>query len=358
VWLTLMLMETIVMGKHPHLPDNRPETMHKEEIDKAFLTVRGLSVSFPSPYGESHAVDRVSFDVRRGEILGMVGESGSGKSVTATSILRLVDSPGRITAGNVGLHGRDLMALSEREMREIRGGEISMIWQDPMASLNPVKRIGDQLAEAVRLHWSRVGKGRPTHGKVRRLVVEGLRAVNLQDPERRIREYPHQLSGGLLQRVMIAMGLACDPSLLIADEPTTALDVTIQAQILDLLRRLQRDRGMSIILITHDLGVVAETCDRVQVMYAGRIVERATTRQLFTAPQHPYTIGLLNSMPQGTTGRGELQAIRGTVPDVREKPSGCSFHPRCDRAWDLCRRVEPPAYMTEAGSKVRCHLYE
>jgi len=323
----------------------------------ALLTVDGLVVTFPGAGGDHAAVDGVSFEVNPAEILGIVGESGSGKTVTATSLLRLIDPPGEIARGSIHLGGVDLLALSEPRMRTFRGGEISMIWQDPMASLNPVRKIGDQLAEAVRLHWRRVGAGRATPGAVRRQVLAGLRAVNLQDPEQRMSEYPHQLSGGMQQRVMIAMGLACNPSLLIADEPTTALDVTIQAQILELLVRLRDAHGMAIILITHDLGVVAKTCDTVAVMYAGQLVEKAATDRLFRAPRHPYTVGLIRSIPRRTTKRGELRPIPGTVPEPGALPGGCRFHPRCDRAMAVCRTAAPPVIRNQEGDEVRCHLY-
>ncbi|WP_340107533.1 ABC transporter ATP-binding protein [Pikeienuella sp. HZG-20] len=323
----------------------------------ALLRVRDLVVRFPIPGGHHTAVDAVSFNVKPGEILGLVGESGSGKSVTATSLLRLIDPPGEIAGGSIELRGTDLLSLSERRMRPYRGGDISMIWQDPMASLNPVRKIGGQLAEAVRLHWRRVGTGRASDAAVRERILAGLRAVNLQDPEERVREYPHQLSGGMQQRVMIAMSLACDPSLLIADEPTTALDVTIQAQILELLVRLRNERDMAIILITHDLGVVAETCDRVAVMYAGQIVEQIQANRLFRRPRHPYTVGLLDSIPRRTTRRGELKSIPGAVPEAGSRVTGCRYHARCPRAMRICREVAPPAVEMDDGDSVRCHLY-
>jgi len=330
-------------------------TTSDTEAAAPLLAVEDLRTSFFTPRGELRAVDGVSFEVRHGEILGVVGESGSGKTLTALSVMRLIDPPGRILSGRVALDGEDLMRRSERGMRVIRGGKMAMIWQDPMASLNPVRRIGDQIAEAIRLHPVR-GR-RLTRAGVRRLILENLDAVNVPDPERRLREYPHQLSGGLQQRVMIAMALASEPLLLIADEPTTALDVTIQLQILQLITRLQEERHMSVIFITHDLGVVAETCHRVQVMYAGQIVESAPTPALFDAPKHPYTVGLLESVPRRDTARGKLHTIAGQVPDLAALPTGCPFHPRCPRAMAVCRERDPNPVRVGGDTVVRCHLY-
>ena len=323
--------------------------------EASLLEVRDLSTSFFTHNGEVRAVDRVSFDLRRGEILGVVGESGSGKTLTALSVMRLIDPPGRIVGGSVRLDGEELLTKSERQMRAIRGRAIAMIWQDPMASLNPVKRVGDQIAEAIRLHESMLGN--LSRAALAQRVHAALAAVHIADPEQRARDYPHQLSGGLQQRVMIAMALACEPSLLIADEPTTALDVTIQLQILDLLREIQRTRHMSVLLITHDLGVVAETCHRVLVMYGGRIVETAETADLFDAPQHPYTASLLRSVPRADTPRGGLLAIEGRVPDLAAMPAGCPFHPRCEQAMEVCRREAPPAVDVGARHVARCHLH-
>ncbi|HEX3477297.1 MAG TPA: ABC transporter ATP-binding protein, partial [Kofleriaceae bacterium] len=273
------------------------------------LEIRDLVTEFRSGDGAVRAVDGVSFEVAPRTTLGVVGESGSGKSVTALSIMRLVASPGRIASGSIRYAGRDLLALRPAEMRAIRGNRIAMIFQEPMTSLNPVFTVGDQVAEAVRLHQ------RTSRREARAVAIEMFRRVGIPSPEDRVDAYPHQLSGGMRQRVMIAMALACKPDLLIADEPTTALDVTIQAQILDLLRSLQRELGMSILLITHDLGVVAETCDEVVVMYAGRVVERAKAKDLFAQPRHPYTAGLLRSLPTfGEGGRKRLQEIPGFVP--------------------------------------------
>jgi peptide/nickel transport system ATP-binding protein len=318
------------------------------------LEVQELVTEFRGEHGTVRAVDRVSFEISPGKTLGVVGESGCGKSVTALSILRLVpDPPGRIAGGRIQYRGRNLLELTEPDMRDIRGHKISMIFQEPMTSLNPVFTAGDQVAEAVRLHQNR------SRSQAREVAVEMLRLVGIPSPAERQRSYPHQLSGGMRQRVMIAMALACRPDLLIADEPTTALDVTIQAQILDLLRRLQRELGMSIMLITHDLGVVADTCEEVVVMYAGRVVERARTADLFAAPRHHYTAGLLRSVPSYRASEGgvraRLQEIPGMVPSLHELPRGCTFQDRCPAVQERCREEEPE--LVAAGtSLVRCHF--
>jgi oligopeptide/dipeptide ABC transporter ATP-binding protein len=318
------------------------------------LEVHELTTRFATPEGELRAVDRVSFRIPEGGAVGVVGESGSGKSVMALSLLKLVpDPPGRIVAGQVRLRGRDLLALRESEMRRLRGAEISMIFQDPMTSLNPVFTVGSQVGEALVLHR---GMGR------RQALAEAaslFRQVGIADPERRIGDYPHQLSGGMRQRVMIAMALACHPSLLIADEPTTALDVTIQAQILDLLAQLRRDLHMALLLITHDLGVVAESCEQVLVMYAGQIVESAPARQLFAQPRHPYTAGLLRSLASaGPRAQGaprpRLQEIPGLVPRLDELPVGCRFQERCPRVQERCRREEPELEGLGEEGAARC----
>jgi oligopeptide/dipeptide ABC transporter ATP-binding protein len=280
------------------------------------------------------AVIDVSFHIEAGETLCLVGESGSGKSLTALSIMRLVQSPGRIERGRLVFKGRDLRERPEREMQKIRGAEIALIFQEPMTALNPVFTIGNQIEETLRVH-GRAGR-RDAHQK----AIELLDAVSVPEPQLRVRDYPHQLSGGLRQRALIAMSLACEPSLVIADEPTTALDVTIQAEILDLLRSLQKKMGLALLLITHDLGVVAEMADRVAVMYAGRIVEEAAVRDLFAAPSHPYTQGLLASIPGGAPG-SRLRAIEGTVPPLGELPPGCSFTPRCPRRFEPCPKAHP-----------------
>jgi len=294
------------------------------------LEIRDLVTAFHTPAGRVPAVDGVSLAVERGTTLGLVGESGCGKSVTAMSVLRLVAAPGVIESGEILLSGPagtvDLARLPEPGLRAIRGGRIGMIFQEPMTSLNPVFTVGDQIAEAVVLHR------RVPRAAARGRALEMLRLVRIADPEQRLDEYPHQLSGGMRQRVMIAMALACEPDLVIADEPTTALDVTIQAQILALLADLRRRLGTAILLITHDLGVVAETCDEVAVMYAGRIVERAPAAALFARPRHPYTIGLLSARPQPRAGRAPLATIPGAVPSPRDLPHGCRFHPRCGYA--------------------------
>ncbi len=314
----------------------------------AVLEVRDLVTEFRTETGTVRAVDGVSFEIPARGTLGVVGESGCGKSVTALSIMRLVTSPpGRIASGSIRYAGKDLLALSAPEMRAIRGNRIAMIFQEPMTSLNPVFTIGDQIGEAVQLHQKK------SRREARAVALEMLGLVGIPSPEERIDAYPHQLSGGMRQRVMIAMALACKPDLLIADEPTTALDVTIQAQILDLLRQLQRDLGMSILLITHDLGVVAETCDEVVVMYAGRVVERAPTEALFAGPRHHYTAGLLRSVPTGTHER--LQEIPGMVPALDALPAGCKFVDRCPRAEAKCRDEEP-ALVALGASHVRCHF--
>jgi peptide/nickel transport system ATP-binding protein len=309
--------------------------------DTPLLDVRGLVTRFQTETGEVRAVDGVSFSVPAGATVGLVGESGSGKSVTALSLLRLVaDPPGRIVAGEIWFEGRDLVKLPERELRAIRGDRISMIFQEPMTSLNPVLTVGDQVGEPLILHRSMSRRA------ARAEAAELLRKVGIADPQRRVHEYPHQLSGGMRQRVMIAMALACRPQLLIADEPTTALDVTIQAQIVELLASLRAELGMALLLITHDLGVVAESCDRVIVMYAGHVVEHAGARELFERPRHPYTAGLLRSVPSfapiAAGARGRLQEIPGMVPRLDQLPSGCRFQDRCPRVQERCRVDAPP----------------
>ena len=317
------------------------------------LEVDGLKTYFYTRDGVVRAVDGVSFCVYPGETLAVVGESGCGKSVTSLSILRLIASPpGRTVAGRLMFGGRDLLELSEPAMRQVRGNEISMIFQEPMTSLNPVLTIGRQIAEALTLH-----RGLSHHDALLR-AVEMLKLVNMPEPERRVAQYPHQLSGGMRQRVMIAMALACNPRLLIADEPTTALDVTIQAQILDLMRKLKEKTGAAIVLITHDLGVVAEMAQRVVVMYAGRKVEEAPVAALFAQPRHPYTQGLLNSIPRlgaaEVAGRKRLAEIPGMVPSLREEITGCIFAPRCPHATERCRREYPPLEHKAGGHSVAC----
>lgn len=316
------------------------------------IQVKNLRTSFFTPEGEIKAADGVSFSLEEGKTLGLVGESGCGKSVTALSIMRLVPSPpGRIVGGEILYRGQDLLKLGLEAMRKIRGNEISMIFQEPMTSLNPVFTVGNQIAEAVRLHQG-LGKR-----EAREKTIEMLRVVRIADPESRVDEYPHQLSGGMRQRVMIAMALACNPSLLIADEPTTALDVTIQAQILELINELQQRLGMSLLLITHDLGVVAERADEVAIMYAGKIVEQGPVEAIFRRPLHPYTVGLLNSLPgSGVQKKKRLEAIPGVVPSLLELPSGCHFRDRCPKAAGVCAEAEPELLEKEKGHWAACYF--
>ena len=314
------------------------------------LTVERLTTGFDQQGRFVPAVIDVSLHVDAGETLCVVGESGSGKSVTAFSILRLVQPPGRIASGRINFKGRDLLTVTEREMQRIRGADIALIFQEPMTALNPVFTIGSQIEETLLIH------GRATRRTARQKAIEMLAAVSMPEPEKRVRDYPHQLSGGLRQRALIAMSLACEPSLVIADEPTTALDVTIQAQILDLLRALQQRMRLALILITHDLGVVAEMADRVAVMYAGRVVEEAGVRELFHDPKHPYTRGLMASMPGGAPGE-RLRAIQGTVPPLGQLPPGCSFAPRCPDRFDPCAAAPPGKTSLVGGRTVKCYLH-
>jgi peptide/nickel transport system ATP-binding protein len=318
-------------------------------LTSPLLQIQDLRTVFRTSGGDVAAVDGVSLDVIRGKTLGIVGESGCGKSVLSLSIMRLVAHPGRIASGRVLLEGRDLAGLSNAEMRGVRGREIGMIFQEPMTSLNPVHTVGFQITEGIRAHEPRASKA-----ELRERGIAALQRVRIPSPERRFDEYPHQLSGGMRQRVMIAMALACSPKLLIADEPTTALDVTVQAQILDLLRDLQAETGMAIILITHDLGVIAEMADDVAVMYAGRVVERTTARDLFEDPQHPYTLGLLGSIPRLDEDRERLLAITGAVPPPFALPPGCRFAPRCPFAIEACRAEIPGLRSISPGHEAAC----
>jgi len=313
------------------------------------LSVEDLRVAFAQERGEYLAVDGVSFSLAPGEALGIVGESGCGKSVTALALLRLVpDPPGRIAGGRVVFEGRDLLGLDERAMRAVRGGGIAMIFQEPATALNPVFTIGDQIMEVLRR------KGGAARGQARARAVELLARVGIAEPQRRLDQYPHALSGGMRQRVMIAMALAGNPRLLIADEPTTALDVTIQAQILALLNELRRELGLAVILITHDLGVVAQFADRVMVMYAGRAVEEAATADLFARPSHPYTAMLMRSQPSIEGVSGRLPAIPGTVPSLADPPAGCRFHPRCPEMQPPCTAARPGWAAVASGHRAAC----
>ena len=313
------------------------------------LRIAGLRTVFSTHNGEVAAVDGVDLSVARGRTLGIVGESGCGKSVLSLSVMRLVAYPGRVTAGRIDFDGRNLLDLPMAEMRAIRGNRIAMIFQEPMTSLNPVFTVGDQIVEAMRAHDRSASAA-----ALRRRAIEALDRVRIPAPERRLDEYPHQMSGGMRQRVMIAMALACAPDLLIADEPTTALDVTVQAQILDLLRELQQQTGMAIVLITHDLGVVAEMADEVAVMYAGRVVERAPGPAVFDDPQHPYTLGLLGSIPKIEEQRDRLLAIEGAVPPPFALPQGCRFHPRCVFADRACTEQDPKLRELGPGHYAAC----
>jgi peptide/nickel transport system ATP-binding protein len=323
--------------------------------ERPLLEVSGLRTSFATRDGIVRAVDGISFNVDRGEIMGLVGESGCGKSVTSLSIMRLVPPPGRIEAGTVVFEGRDLLTLRPEQMRSIRGQQLAMVFQQPTSSLNPVWDVGRQIGETLEIHRGMRRKD------ARKRALELLQLVGIPDPERRLRSYPHELSGGMAQRVMIAMALACEPDLLIADEPTTALDVTIQAQILDLLRNLRDELGTAIILITHDLGVVAEMCDRVAVMYAGEIVEQTEVGRLFRDPRHPYTRGLIGSIPVPGDVTHELAVIPGNVPNLIDLPSGCRFAPRClarvEEDVTLAPDHHPELRPVESGHEVRCWLW-
>ncbi len=315
----------------------------------ALLEVKSLRTSFFTDDGEVRAVDGVSFSVEPGKLMGIVGESGSGKTASVLSIMRLLPESAKIVGGEILFEGRDLVKLPEPEMRAIRGAKIAMIFQEPMTSLNPVFTIGSQIAEAVRLHQ------KTSRGEARERAIEALKMVGIADPQRRVNDYPHQLSGGMRQRVMIAMALSCNPQLLIADEPTTALDVTIQAQILDLIRDLQSRLKLAVILVTHDLGIVAEYADAVTILYAAHVMEQAPSAALFKEPLNPYTQGLLDSIP-GVNGtrRHRLQAIPGTIPSALNPPSGCRFHPRCPMAIPNCAKVDPPLEEKRPNHHVAC----
>lgn len=314
----------------------------------AMLEVRDLHTSFFTPAGEVKAVNGVSFNLDEGRVLGIVGESGSGKSVTAYSILQILTHPGRIVSGSIKFRGQELVGSGEHVMRKIRGNKISIIFQDPMTSLNPVYTIGNQLMEAIRLHTGR------TKEQARARAVEMLQLVGINEPEKRIKQYPFELSGGMRQRVMIAMALACEPDILIADEPTTALDVTIQAQILELMQDLQKKLGMAVILVTHDLGVIADMCDNIIVMYGGRICERGTAREIFYNPKHEYTKGLLRSIPNVNNMKKKLVPIAGTPINMLNLPAGCAFCTRCDAAMKICLTEHPDELTINENHKAAC----
>ena len=316
------------------------------------LSVRNLKTYFYTEDGVVKAVDGVDFDVYQGETLGIVGESGCGKSVTSLSILRLLDEKGKIVDGSIIMEGKELLKLSEEKMRSIRGNDIAMIFQEPMVALNPVFTVGDQITEAIVLHQ------KTDEATAKKMAVDLLRKVGIPEPEKRVDEYPHELSGGMRQRAMIAMALSCKPKILIADEPTTSLDVTIQAQIMELMKELQKEYGMAIILITHDMGVIAENSDRVVVMYAGKVVEYAEVKTLFNDPKHPYTWGLLHAIPRLDIEQQKLYNIPGVVPNPLKFPKGCKFNPRCEFAEEICRREEPELKQIEENHSVRCHFWK
>jgi peptide/nickel transport system ATP-binding protein len=318
------------------------------------ISIRGLKTNFYTYSGVVKALDGIDLDIYKNETVGLVGETGCGKSVTALSIIRLIQwPPGRIDEGSIIFEGKDLLKFSNDEMRSIRGNKISMIFQEPMNSFNPVFTIGDQIAEVIILHQKLDAK------TANKKAVEMLAFTGIPAPERVAKSYPHELSGGMLQRAMISMALACKPALLIADEPTTALDVTIEAQILELMRDLKAKTGSSILMITHDLGIIAEVCDRVGVMYAGNIVELSSVKEIFAHPMHPYTIGLIGSIPKFNQAKGvRLDTIAGSVPNLVYPPPGCRFNPRCTKAMDICKREKPKMVEIENGHMVACHLYK
>lgn len=320
-------------------------------MSEHLVDIQHERLSFFTPAGEVKALNDVSIHLNDGEVLGIVGESGSGKSVTAYSLMGLTAYPGKLVGGTIDFNGHRINDLSEKEFRKIRGNEVSIIFQDPMTSLNPVYTIGNQIMEVILLHTDK------NKEQARARAKELLELVGINEPEKRLKQYPHELSGGMRQRVMIAIALACEPKLLIADEPTTALDVTIQAQILDLIRGLNEQMNTSVLFITHDLGVVSELCDTVIVMYTGRIVEKAPVRELFSDPKHPYTVGLMSAIPRITKDRPPLETIEGVVPNPTERISGCSFWPRCPHATEQCKQGEPPVVQLSEERQVRCWLY-
>ncbi|MDD2216440.1 MAG: ABC transporter ATP-binding protein [Eubacteriales bacterium] len=325
--------------------------MTNEMKDKKLLEIKDLKVSFFTPVGEVKAVGGISYDLNYGEVMGIVGESGSGKSVEAYAIMGLLQSPGKVVGGSITFDGEDVLAKTSKEMQDFRGNSVSMIFQNPMTCLNPVYTVGNQLIEAVQCH------NKVTKAQAKARAVEMLELVGINNPVRRMDQYPHEFSGGMRQRVMIAMGLICDPKMLIADEPTTALDVTIQAQIIELMKDIQKKTQMAIIFITHNLGVVAEVCDRVSVMYAGKIVEQGDVKDIFYHPHHPYTLGLLRSMPRVDAKEYErLIPIEGTPVDMLNPPVGCPFGPRCEHCMKICLRMEPPRIDLGNGHTSACWL--
>jgi dipeptide transport system ATP-binding protein len=313
----------------------------------SLLSVKNLSVTFGTNENPFRAVDRLNYEVNAGEVLGIVGESGSGKSVSSLALMGLIDFPGKVMADSLAFEGKELLSLKDKARRKITGDDIAMIFQDPMTALNPCFTVGDQIMEAIKVHQGGSKKER------KQKAIELLNKVGIPAPENRLKTYPHQLSGGMSQRIMIAMAIACDPKLLIADEPTTALDVTIQAQIIDLLLDLQREKNMGLILITHDLALVAESADRVVVMYAGQVVEMGNAKEIFTNPQHPYTEALMKSLPESALGRSRLDALAGVVPGANDRPNGCLLNPRCPYVTDRCRSEEPELITTD-NHAVRC----
>ena len=323
----------------------------EDKNQEVILEMKDLSISFFNKSGEIQAVRGINYTLHKGEVLGIVGESGSGKSVSSHGILRLTPDTGKVKTGEILFHGKDILKMNKKELQELRGNKIAMIFQDPMTSLDPLFTVEYQLNESLKKHTNLDAVARKAR------MIELLTLVGINQPERRIKQYPYEFSGGMRQRVMIAMALSCDPELLIADEPTTALDVTIQAQILELMKKLKDSHDMGIILITHDLGIVADFCDRVLIFYTGQIVESAPVRDLFREPLHPYTKGLIRALPKISEQTDRLEAIEGMVPDADQMPEGCHFHPRCPYATDRCRKEAPALTQTPDGRCVRCFLY-